>query len=98
MLILSALVFLFIHSETNLFDEHNDDCKDLDLCLILDKAHFEKNIITNQVLKVSPDFIPLSSVKISQFSLTFSQTEFAIISNIIPIPHNTLIKNKSFLI
>ncbi len=42
-MIISVLIFLFIHSETELFDTHTDSCKDLDICLILEKASFENH-------------------------------------------------------
>jgi hypothetical protein len=40
-MIISAIIFLFIHSELHLFDDHTDICKNTDLCLILDSVNID---------------------------------------------------------
>ena len=36
--LLSAITFLFMHSEMDMFHSHHEDCKNTDLCLIVDAA------------------------------------------------------------
>jgi hypothetical protein len=37
-LVFTSFLVLFLHSELNLFCDHNDICTDVDLCLIIDNA------------------------------------------------------------
>ena len=54
-LILTVIVVLFLHSETNLFDEHTDSCKSIDLCLILDKANLDNHHNFKNSIKIIHD-------------------------------------------
>jgi hypothetical protein len=51
-LILTALVVLFLHSETKLFDHHTELCKSVDLCLILDKASCSNHSNIGNFIKI----------------------------------------------
>ena len=73
--LIAILIFLFLHSETELFDKHNDSCKDLDLCLILDKANFENNHDVDIFLKITHDIINVSIVKLNHSIQLFIQPD-----------------------
>lgn len=55
-LMLLGFIFLFLHSETNLFDKHTEHCASVDVCLILNKAIFEKSHQTIKQITISFDY------------------------------------------
>lgn len=64
---LCGFIFLFLHSETNLFDKHTEHCASVDVCLILNKAIFEKSHQTINKITISFDYFlePIISIGFS---------------------------------
>jgi hypothetical protein len=50
-LIIFVITLLFLHSETNLFDHHTEECQNIDLCLILQNASFDNHVSVNKMIK-----------------------------------------------
>lgn len=55
-LILTVLTILFVHSEIDFFCEHTEECKTVDICLILDKVNFDNHHSFIDLLKLSNVF------------------------------------------
>jgi hypothetical protein len=57
-LVFTAFFILFIHSELELFCNHNDICEDVDLCLIVDSATnaYDNDINNLQLLFINHYF------------------------------------------
>lgn len=63
-LIFTAISFLFVHSETNLFDDHTNSCDATDLCLILKKAGNDTQAPTldfSRILENHSGLLPFNS-------------------------------------
>lgn len=95
---LSVLVFLFMHSETELFDTHSEICKGTDLCLILDKASFENFHSINNFLKLSNDIFQISYFNLNLSYQKFSEMDLLTTSLFFTTPVHNLIKNQILLI
>jgi len=97
-IVLSVLVFLFVHSETDFFDEHNENCKYVDLCLILDNANCDNQHISHHFQKTFTQNYHLPSHSFVQTELKLYQNKF--ISNDKPInfPDKLFLKNQIILI
>jgi hypothetical protein len=97
-LMLSVFIFLFIHSETDFFDRHTDKCKDLDLCLILDKASFDNHHHFNKLSKLHIDISHEYLSIAAKSYVSYSDKGFLAPNYFITSPNNILLKNKILLI
>lgn len=75
-LILTVFVFLFLHSDVEIFHEHTKLCKDIDLCVILDKANLDNKHNCGNAVKLSQNLLKLSFILIREPIKVFFELEY----------------------
>ena len=97
-MLLAAFTFLFLHSETELFDEHTEQCKDLDLSLILEKARFDDFHNIDDSMKITFDYVNVALFDINYDYETISKWDYFSPGNYSDFQYRTFIKNRILLI
>lgn len=97
-LILSALILLFIHSETDLLHSHTENCRDIDLCLILDKARFNDHQILENLNNLTINYFHINCHDIFPLNIVLPNKDYYTSIHFITTPSKELIKNSILLI
>ena len=97
-LILTVLIFLFLHSELPLFENHSENCKDVDICLILEKANFDNDLNFDNFHKISYEIVLIPILKISQLLHMSEEFDSFLPKHLFYFPDNLHLKNKILLI
>ncbi len=97
-LIILVFIFLFMHSETELLDKHNESCKDFDVCIILEKASFDNNDNFDNLVKISHDVFQVTDFKIFHIVQEYTKLESITPNDVVKPPEKIFIKNQILII